>query len=113
MDFPNPCYRCSDETHQILRQTVHHDIQKNGILATRLCTHKEDVNKINQYHLEKLQGRFDVISLSKIQTLLALLQANLVTGQINYTNMEFVPFNYCHIVYKMMELKSNSSNRIS
>lgn len=48
--------RCSDENHQILRQTVHHEIQKNGILATRLCTHKEDVNKINQYHLGKLQG---------------------------------------------------------
>lgn len=48
--------KCSEETHQILRQTVHHEIQKNGILATRLCTHKEDVNKINQYHLRKLQG---------------------------------------------------------
>ncbi|XP_061192610.1 ATP-dependent DNA helicase PIF1-like [Saccostrea echinata] len=48
--------KCSEETYQVLRETAQHNIQRNGILATRLCTHKEDVNKINLYHLGKLQG---------------------------------------------------------
>ncbi|XP_062569791.1 ATP-dependent DNA helicase PIF1-like [Saccostrea cucullata] len=48
--------KCSEETYQVLRETAQNNIQKNGILATRLCTHKEDVNKINLYHLGKLQG---------------------------------------------------------
>ena len=36
--------------------TARHSIDKDGILATRLCTHKEDVNQLNNIHLQKLEG---------------------------------------------------------
>lgn len=31
-------------------------IEREGILATKLCTHKENVNQINEIHLSKLPG---------------------------------------------------------
>ncbi|KAJ8306329.1 hypothetical protein KUTeg_016874 [Tegillarca granosa] len=48
--------RCSENNQETLRETARNHLNKNGIIATRLCTHKEDVDKINQYHLEKLQS---------------------------------------------------------
>ena len=49
--------RCPEHVHSTLRATAQHNIQRDGILATRLCTHKEDVDQINDYHLKKLQGK--------------------------------------------------------
>ena len=31
-------------------------------MATRLCTHKEDVNHINSQHLSRLQGELKIFS---------------------------------------------------
>lgn len=31
-------------------------IEQEGILATKLCTHKENVNQINEIHLSRLPG---------------------------------------------------------
>lgn len=50
-------FRCPDYVYTTLRATAKQNIQKDGILATRLCTHKEDVNEINEYHLQKLNGK--------------------------------------------------------
>ena len=51
-------YRCPDYVYTTLRATAKQNIQRDGILATRLCTHKEDVNQINEHHLQKLNGMF-------------------------------------------------------
>ncbi|XP_046329293.2 ATP-dependent DNA helicase PIF1-like [Haliotis rufescens] len=48
--------RCSDDVQNTLKATARHNIQKDGILATRLCTHKEDVEQLNNHHLQKLTG---------------------------------------------------------
>ncbi|XP_069128718.1 ATP-dependent DNA helicase PIF1-like [Argopecten irradians] len=48
--------RCPDFVETTLRATSKHNIQKNGILATRLCTHKEDVDEINKYQMSKLNA---------------------------------------------------------
>ncbi|CAC5379554.1 PIF1 [Mytilus coruscus] len=48
--------RCPDYVYTTLRATAKQNIQRDGILATRLCTHKEDVNQINEHHLQKLNG---------------------------------------------------------
>ncbi|OWF54393.1 ATP-dependent DNA helicase PIF1-like [Mizuhopecten yessoensis] len=48
--------RCPDIVETTLRATAKHNIQKDGILATRLCTHKEDVDQINKYQMEKLNA---------------------------------------------------------
>ncbi|XP_077981577.1 ATP-dependent DNA helicase PIF1-like [Glandiceps talaboti] len=48
--------RCPEEMAEKLASTATNRIDKDGILATRLCTHKEDVEQINVVQLEKLTG---------------------------------------------------------
>ncbi|KAH3848886.1 hypothetical protein DPMN_091269 [Dreissena polymorpha] len=48
--------KCPDYVYSTLRGTAQHNIQQHGILATQLCTHKEDVNQINNFQLKKLTG---------------------------------------------------------
>jgi hypothetical protein len=43
---------------ETLEQTEHNCIEREGVLATRLCTHKEDVAKINKEKLDELPGLF-------------------------------------------------------
>ncbi len=50
--------RCTQEIWDSLTATARHKIDRDGILATRLCTHKEDVNQINEIHLQKLNSEF-------------------------------------------------------
>lgn len=52
--------RCPEYVDTTLRATARQSIQKDGIVATRLCTHKEDVNQINEHHLKKLNGESKV-----------------------------------------------------
>ncbi|KAL5021540.1 hypothetical protein ScPMuIL_000695 [Solemya velum] len=49
--------RCPDAMAAVLRGTANHCIEKEGILATKLCTHKDDVNQMNNFHLQKLDGK--------------------------------------------------------
>jgi hypothetical protein len=42
-----------------LQATKSQVIEKSGVMATRLCTHKEDVDEINQKHLNRLTGLLD------------------------------------------------------
>jgi len=46
--------RCPANVTETLRATVKHNIERQGILATRLCTHKDDVDLINTSHLNKI-----------------------------------------------------------
>lgn len=47
---------CSEVLVSKLTKTKNQTIEHNGILATKLCTHKENVNQINEIHLSRLSG---------------------------------------------------------
>ncbi|XP_064415803.1 ATP-dependent DNA helicase PIF1 [Latimeria chalumnae] len=48
--------RCTEEAEEQLRKTAFNQIERDGILATRLCTHKDDVELLNQKRLQQLPG---------------------------------------------------------
>ncbi|KAM4641380.1 ATP-dependent DNA helicase PIF1 [Discoglossus pictus] len=48
--------RCTEEVTRQLIQTNKHKIERDGILATRLCTHKDDVEITNERRLQQLPG---------------------------------------------------------
>uniref|UniRef100_A0A8C5QKE2 ATP-dependent DNA helicase PIF1 n=1 Tax=Leptobrachium leishanense TaxID=445787 RepID=A0A8C5QKE2_9ANUR len=48
--------RCTDEVTQRLMMTSDQKIERDGILATRLCTHKDDVDLMNERRLQQLPG---------------------------------------------------------
>ncbi|KAK2177701.1 hypothetical protein NP493_583g01066 [Ridgeia piscesae] len=48
--------RCPESVQDCLVATSRHSIDRDGIMATRLCTHKEDVDQINSLHLNRLTG---------------------------------------------------------
>lgn len=50
-------FRASKETLEKLKKTAKQELNKDGILATKLSTHKDDVEIINQSHLQKLNGK--------------------------------------------------------
>lgn len=47
-----------------LIKTKNQAIEHDGILATKLCTHKENVNQINEIHLSRLPGDMKVFHAS-------------------------------------------------
>uniref|UniRef100_A0A670XP50 ATP-dependent DNA helicase PIF1 n=1 Tax=Pseudonaja textilis TaxID=8673 RepID=A0A670XP50_PSETE len=49
--------RCTEEVTRLLTQTVMQKVERNGILATRLCTHKDDVEFTNTKQLQQLSGQ--------------------------------------------------------
>ncbi|KAM7161411.1 ATP-dependent DNA helicase PIF1 isoform 2-T2 [Macrochelys suwanniensis] len=48
--------RCTDEVTKKLMQTATNRVERDGILATRLCTHKDDVELTNERRLQQLPG---------------------------------------------------------
>ncbi|KAM6202203.1 ATP-dependent DNA helicase PIF1 [Rhynchocyon petersi] len=48
--------RCSDEITRQLRATAAHKVGRDGIMATRLCTHQDDVALTNERRLQELPG---------------------------------------------------------
>ena len=50
------CLRCPDHIFKELKQTSSRAIERNGIQATKLCTHKNDVEEINTIKLKNLKG---------------------------------------------------------
>ncbi|XP_006899697.1 PREDICTED: ATP-dependent DNA helicase PIF1 [Elephantulus edwardii] len=48
--------RCSDEITRQLRATAAHKVGRDGIVATRLCTHQDDVALTNERRLQELPG---------------------------------------------------------
>ncbi|XP_063153817.1 ATP-dependent DNA helicase PIF1 isoform X2 [Candoia aspera] len=48
--------RCTEEVTRLLTQTGMQRVERDGILATRLCTHKDDVEFTNTMQLQQLSG---------------------------------------------------------
>ncbi|XP_003220289.2 ATP-dependent DNA helicase PIF1 [Anolis carolinensis] len=48
--------RCTEEVTRQLTLTATHKVERDGILATQLCTHKEDVELTNARQLQELPG---------------------------------------------------------
>ncbi|XP_068995665.1 ATP-dependent DNA helicase PIF1 [Embiotoca jacksoni] len=48
--------RVTEEVTARLMKSAYHQIEKDGILATRLCTHKDDVELTNENKLQQLAG---------------------------------------------------------
>ncbi|XP_040825216.1 ATP-dependent DNA helicase PIF1 [Ochotona curzoniae] len=48
--------RCSDVVTRQLRATATHKVGRDGIVATRLCTHQDDVALTNEKRLQELPG---------------------------------------------------------
>ncbi|KAM9280603.1 ATP-dependent DNA helicase PIF1 [Cariama cristata] len=48
--------RCTEEVTRQLMQTAANSSERDGILATRLCTHKDDVEVTNERRLQQLSG---------------------------------------------------------
>ncbi|XP_022916296.2 ATP-dependent DNA helicase PIF1 [Onthophagus taurus] len=48
--------KVTDEITSVLTSTAKHKIEENGILATRLCSHTNDANVINESRLKALTG---------------------------------------------------------
>uniref|UniRef100_A0A7N5KKX3 ATP-dependent DNA helicase PIF1 n=1 Tax=Ailuropoda melanoleuca TaxID=9646 RepID=A0A7N5KKX3_AILME len=48
--------RCSDEVTRQLQATASHKVGRDGIVATRLCTHQDDVALTNERRLRELPG---------------------------------------------------------
>ncbi|XP_046883344.1 ATP-dependent DNA helicase PIF1 isoform X2 [Hypomesus transpacificus] len=48
--------RVTEEVTAKLMQSAYHKIERDGILATRLCTHKDDVELTNENKLQQLPG---------------------------------------------------------
>ncbi|XP_053929107.1 ATP-dependent DNA helicase PIF1 [Cuculus canorus] len=48
--------RCTEEVTRLLMQTAANRSERDGILATRLCTHKDDVEVTNERRLQQLSG---------------------------------------------------------
>ncbi|GAB0193053.1 ATP-dependent DNA helicase PIF1 [Grus japonensis] len=49
--------RCTEEVTRLLMQTASNRSEHDGILATRLCTHKDDVEVTNERRLQQLSGK--------------------------------------------------------
>ncbi|XP_075567435.1 ATP-dependent DNA helicase PIF1 [Pelecanus crispus] len=49
--------RCTEEVSRLLMQTAANRSERDGILATRLCTHKDDVEITNERCLQQLSGQ--------------------------------------------------------
>lgn len=48
--------RVTEEVAAKLMESAYHQIERDGILATRLCTHKDDVELTNENKLQQLPG---------------------------------------------------------
>lgn len=49
-------FRVTEEVTAKLIESAYHNIERDGILATRLCTHKDDVELTNENRLQQLPG---------------------------------------------------------
>ena len=49
-------FRITEEITAKLMESAYHKIERDGILATRLCTHKDDVELTNENKLQQLPG---------------------------------------------------------
>ncbi|KAF4797078.1 ATP-dependent DNA helicase PIF1 [Turdus rufiventris] len=73
--------RCTEEVTRQLMQTAAHRSERDGILATRLCTHKDDVEVTNERRLHQLPGEVHVFeALDSDPMLVKLIDAQCPVG---------------------------------
>ncbi|XP_056353461.1 ATP-dependent DNA helicase PIF1 isoform X2 [Oenanthe melanoleuca] len=73
--------RCTEEVTRLLMQTAAHRSERDGILATRLCTHKDDVEITNERRLQQLPGEVHVFeALDSDPMLVKLIDAQCPVG---------------------------------
>uniref|UniRef100_A0A8C3R4U3 ATP-dependent DNA helicase PIF1 n=1 Tax=Cyanoderma ruficeps TaxID=181631 RepID=A0A8C3R4U3_9PASS len=73
--------RCTEEVTRQLMQTAAHRSERDGILATRLCTHKDDVEITNERRLQQLPGEVHVFeALDSDPMLVKLIDAQCPVG---------------------------------
>ncbi|XP_066048720.1 ATP-dependent DNA helicase PIF1 [Chamaea fasciata] len=73
--------RCTEEVTRQLMQTAAHRSERDGILATRLCTHKDDVEITNERRLQQLPGKVHVFeALDSDPMLVKLIDAQCPVG---------------------------------
>ncbi|XP_065602508.1 ATP-dependent DNA helicase PIF1 [Cyrtonyx montezumae] len=73
--------RCTEEVISLLMQTADNRSECNGILATRLCTHKDDVELTNERRLQQLSGELHTFeALDSDPMLLKLIDAQCPVG---------------------------------
>uniref|UniRef100_A0A8C3TNQ6 ATP-dependent DNA helicase PIF1 n=1 Tax=Catharus ustulatus TaxID=91951 RepID=A0A8C3TNQ6_CATUS len=73
--------RCTEEVTRQLMQTAAHRSERDGIVATRLCTHKDDVEVTNERRLHQLPGEVHVFeALDSDPMLVKLIDAQCPVG---------------------------------
>ncbi|XP_039928879.1 ATP-dependent DNA helicase PIF1 [Hirundo rustica] len=73
--------RCTEEVTRQLMQTAAHRSERDGILATRLCTHKDDVETTNERRLQQLPGEVHMFeALDSDPMLVKLIDAQCPVG---------------------------------
>uniref|UniRef100_A0A8C3JXX5 ATP-dependent DNA helicase PIF1 n=1 Tax=Calidris pygmaea TaxID=425635 RepID=A0A8C3JXX5_9CHAR len=73
--------RCTEEVTRLLMQTATNRSEHDGILATRLCTHKEDVEITNERRLQQLSGEMHTFeALDSDPMLVKLIDAQCPVG---------------------------------
>lgn len=73
--------RCTDKDVEVLRKTSSNIIGKDGIRATRLCTHNEDVNRLNESELKALPDKEHFFkSIDNNNDLLAEIDSNALSS---------------------------------
>ncbi|OXB80076.1 UNVERIFIED_CONTAM: hypothetical protein H355_012999 [Colinus virginianus] len=73
--------RCTEEVISLLTQTATNRSERDGILATRLCTHKDDVELTNERRLQQLSGELHAFeALDSDPMLLKLIDAQCPVG---------------------------------
>ncbi|MPC39219.1 ATP-dependent DNA helicase PIF1 [Portunus trituberculatus] len=74
--------RCSEAAAEKLQQTVNNCVERDGIKASRLCTHRDDVDHINSVHLNDLSGQERVfVSVDSDLEQQGVLDANTPVGR--------------------------------
>lgn len=75
-------FSCPDALVQKLNNTKNQVIEQEGILATKLCTHKENVNQINEIHLSRLSGEKRVFqAMDSDSSMCTMLDSQVPVGQ--------------------------------
>ncbi|PKU46473.1 atp-dependent dna helicase pif1 [Limosa lapponica baueri] len=73
--------RCTEEVTRLLMQTATNRSERDGILATRLCTHKDDVEITNERRLQQLSGEVHIFeALDSDPMLVKLIDAQCPVG---------------------------------
>lgn len=49
--------RCSEKTINLLNESKYNKIESGGILPTKLCTHKDDVEFINKIQIDAIKSK--------------------------------------------------------